>query len=1222
MNCLLWNIRGIGKGEKALSIRSIVKSKDIAFMGLVETKHRKPFKSRIKRLWGNDDYEFCEVFASDTNSGGLVVVWDKHSFNASNKHVGDRWVLIEGIIIKNNFQCCIGVIYGHNDGLRRVAMFDEIKQRASHINKPILVMGDFNVILHPRERTGSVTCVRSMREFSEWINDLQLLDIPLQGMRFTWRRNESKSKLDRVLCDHNWLTNFPNMLLKGLCRSFSDHNPLLLTMDVCPNWGPKPFRCQDAWFLHPQFRSFLVEEWRNTPAVPLHTKLKILKAPIRCWRRQKFDLMDKKIADLEKAIHELEKAAETRTLDNMEKARLNAANSMLSPWLIRRERLWRQRARSYGFSKKDQNTKFFHATTLLRKKKQGISKIKINGNSVEGILNIKQTVREFFVNRFTQEAIPDFDFDMDSHKKISEEQARNLELIPSREEIKKAVWACGIDKAPGFDGFNFRFIREMWEEMKEEIFETITNFFRVGGSLRHLNVTWVTLIPKKENPTAIEDFRPISMVGSIYKIIAKILSSRLKDVITPLIDETQNAFVGNRQILDGVLIANESLRWLKNNRISGALIKIDFQMAYDSINWVFLRKVLEKLGFGRRWISWIMECVTSASMSVLLNGSPLQPFKMEKGLRQGDPLSPYLFILVSEALLHFLKKAHELNMIEDVSIGKTKVSLKHLQFADDILFFTPRNPTCIINYFRILDVFALMSGLSINYNKSTFISWKEEDFPWVNDMANMVGCGHVRPPFSYLGFPLGANFNTCAAWKPILRNIENRLASWKVKLLSRAGRLTLIKCVLNSLPVYFMSLFRMPKKIAAQIVKMQRRFFWGGSNEGSTTRPTVKWANIELPKELGGLGVGNILHKNLILLFKWWWRFSETDNSLWKRIIKSVHNIQGEKASLTNFSKAKTGIWANLLTDDPGTVKVRKIIQEGMSLRVGDGTSILFWHDRWCEIGVLKDIYPRLFTVSLQKNCEVCQMGEWVENSWVWNLDWRRRLYEWEMEEVRTMQIIIDQNKPKRELHQGVLWKNKEVTSYPTTDIYATLNETLAPSIPKSIMSVVWQKFIPPRAQLTVWMAFKERLKTADFLVEKGVISVQNAGCPFCRSELETNSHILFTCRFAWSTWMEMLKWWNISAPLHMSFSNFSCQWLGLINDRKCKDIWALSLGCVIWSLWYERNQIKFDSKSANFHNFITSLKLRIGFWTKELMGYSGCAPNIIFNADSFLLRA
>ena len=184
------------------------------------------------------------------------------------------------------------------------------------------------------------------------------------------------------------------------------------------------------------------------------------------------------------------------------------------------------------------------------------------------------------------------------------------------------------------------------------------------------------------------------------------------------------------------------------------MIKLDFQMAYDSVKWSFLKLVMEKLGFGQIWISWIMECVTSASMSVLLNGSPLRPFRMEKGLKKGDPLSPYLFLLVSETLVYILKRAHDLNMIEAVRIGKAKVSLKHLQFADDTLIFAPRIATCITNYFRILDIFALMSGLSINYGKSSFITWNLEDQSWARGVAEGVGCIHSRPPFTYLGIPL------------------------------------------------------------------------------------------------------------------------------------------------------------------------------------------------------------------------------------------------------------------------------------------------------------------------------------------------------------------------------------------------------------------------------------------------------------------------------------
>ena len=280
MNFLFWNIRGVGKGEKSLSIRSIVKNKKIAFMGLVETKHRKPFQPRIKRLWGNDDFDYCEVLSTITHSGGIIAIWDKQSFNALVTHTGSRWILIEGCLLNHNFECCIGVIYGHNDRLRRLAMFDEIKNKVENINKPLLMLGDYNVILHPGERTETATCFRSMEDFSSWINNLRLLDIPLHGVRFTWRRNESKSRLDRALCNHEWLTKFPSLNLLGMSRSVSDHNPLPLSMEMCNNWGPKPFRCYDAWFLHPHFKRFIVNEWRNIPNVALHTKLKMIKKPL------------------------------------------------------------------------------------------------------------------------------------------------------------------------------------------------------------------------------------------------------------------------------------------------------------------------------------------------------------------------------------------------------------------------------------------------------------------------------------------------------------------------------------------------------------------------------------------------------------------------------------------------------------------------------------------------------------------------------------------------------------------------------------------------------------------------------------------------------------------------------------------------------------------------------------------------------------------------------
>lgn len=168
-----------------------------------------------------------------------------------------------------------------------------------------------------------------------------------------------------------------------------------------------------------------------------------------------------------------------------------------------------------------------------------------------------------------------------------------------------------------------------------------------------------------------------------------------------------------------------------------------------------------------------------------------------------------------------------------------------------------------------------------------------------------------------------------------------------------------------------------------------------------------------MTKDLGGLGVGNILHKNLILLFKWWWRYSESDYSLWKRILLSIHNIGGMKALTVSFNKVKAGIWSQMLSKDVDTSKIRTIVEEGMIMKVGSGASILFWHDGWCDSEPLSKLFPRLFVVSLQKNYFINQMGEWIKDAWSWNLRWRRGFLDWEVEEAVRLENRIAQKKPK-----------------------------------------------------------------------------------------------------------------------------------------------------------------------------------------------------------------
>ena len=170
----------------------------------------------------------------------------------------------------------------------------------------------------------------------------------------------------------------------------------------------------------------------------------------------------------------------------------------------------------------------------------------------------------------------------------------------------------------------------------------------------------------------VSDFRPVSLVGSLYKVIAKVLSKRVKLVLPRPIGETQIAFVSGRQILDGALVANEIVHWLKKKK-SGVLAKMDFQKAYDTIDWAALDMVLEVMGFGCKWRKWVQTCISSASISILINGSPTKPFKTERGLREGDPPSPFLFVLMAEVLNRMMQKAVNMGRIKGLSVGKDNI---------------------------------------------------------------------------------------------------------------------------------------------------------------------------------------------------------------------------------------------------------------------------------------------------------------------------------------------------------------------------------------------------------------------------------------------------------------------------------------------------------------------------------------------------------------------
>ena len=287
-------------------------------------------------------------------------------------------------------------------------------------------------------------------------------------------------------------------------------------------------------------------------------------------------------------------------------------------------------------------------------------------------------------------------------EELGTEEADSLEVRFSEEEVSTAIAGLNGEKAPGPDGFPIAFWSFCWEFVKDEVMEFFKEFYEKKKFVKSLNATFLVLIPKKGNIEDVKDYRPISLLGSLYKILAKVLANRLRRVLNKVISPSQNAFVEGRQILDVALIANEVVDSMLRRNDGGVVCKLDIEKAYDHVNWEYVLEVMRRMGFGQRWISWIFWCMSTVSYSILINGVFEGFFRSTRGIRQGDPLSPYLFVLGMDILSRLVNKVVEGNFLSGCKIGgareEEEMEVSHLLYADDTLLFCKDNPdqlTCL-----------------------------------------------------------------------------------------------------------------------------------------------------------------------------------------------------------------------------------------------------------------------------------------------------------------------------------------------------------------------------------------------------------------------------------------------------------------------------------------------------------------------------------------------
>lgn len=525
---------------------------------------------------------------------------------------------------------------------------------------------------------------------------------------------------------------------------------------------------------------------------------------------------------------------------------------------------------------------------------------------------------------------------------VTEEMNNRLGALVTGEEIEKALFQMGPTKAPGPDGLSALFYQRHWSLLKEDICRAVRGFLAGEEMPADFNETIIVMIPKINSPELLSQFRPISLCNVLYKIASKVLANRLKVFLPLMISKDQSAFVPGRLITDNVLVAYECVHAIRTRKRKKPMcaVKLDMMKASDRVEWIFLEHMLERYGFSQGWITMIMRCVTTATFSVKLHGGLSSLFSPSRGLRQGDPLSPYLFLFCVEGFSALLKSAQNEGSLSGVKFGSTGPTVTHLLFVDDSVVFLEGSQQNLETLKHILEDYEVASRQRVNLQKSSIFfgkGCKEEE---KSGLKNVIGIESEALSERYLGLPTVVGKSKEGTFKHVREASSSKVSGWKGQGLSKAAREVLVKFILQATPTYTMSCFQLTKKLCGNLSSISSKFWWGAST-GERKVHWIAWDKMYERKANGGMGFRDPEAFNQALLAKQAWRLLRVLSARYYSYGNIMNATCPNGASFTYRS----------------IIHGRNLLSEGTIWRIGNGTQIKVHHDNWISrAGCLKPL--------------------------------------------------------------------------------------------------------------------------------------------------------------------------------------------------------------------------------------------------------------------------
>ncbi|KAK9989340.1 hypothetical protein SO802_029579 [Lithocarpus litseifolius] len=522
---------------------------------------------------------------------------------------------------------------------------------------------------------------------------------------------------------------------------------------------------------------------------------------------------------------------------------------------------WAQRSRVQWLSEGDRNTKYFHHRDSERRRKNTITGLwNENGTWCDDRASIASTAISYFKDIYTT-IRPSRVEEVTSliHPKVTDDMNENLIKDFIAKEVRSTLQQMHPTKAPGPDGMSAIFFQKFWNVVGSDVTKMVLNVLNSNMPMDEINKTNITLVLKIKNPTRMKEFRPISLSNVTYKMISKVLANHLKVVLSTIISENQSAFLSERLITDNILVAFEVMHYLehkKEGKESYMAIKLDMSKAYDRVEWSFVEKIMKKLGFHDKWIAWIMKCISTVSYSVLINGEAHGNIVPSRGLRQGDPLSSYLFLLCTEAFSALIVDANNKNRLNGISICRGCPYITHLFFVDDSFLFCRADSQECYKLVEILEHYEVASGQKINADKSSVFFSQNTTSGKRGEVLSILGPMQDSRHGKYLGLPSVIGKSKIQVFTEIKEKVAKKLLGWKEKMLSLGGKEILIKAVTQAIPTYTMSCFLLLKGLCEDLERMTRNF----------CSPSYAWRSIDSSLEVirrgkrWNVGNGKLIH--------------------------------------------------------------------------------------------------------------------------------------------------------------------------------------------------------------------------------------------------------------------------------------------------------------------------------------------------------------------------